>query len=107
MPVFKNQKVKVRENIYNVYGHWSRSVKTADGMKLIVYNVAGKETTQLFDLKKDPLETLNLAENSASQLTILNMRKICRQEMIAAHDDLDINQANWGRKPNQKDSGKK
>jgi len=107
MPVFKNQKVKVRENIYNVYGHWSRSVKTADGMKLIVYNVAGKETTQLFDLKKDPLETLNLAENPASQPTILNMRKICRQEMIAAHDDLDINQAKWGRKPNQKDSGKK
>lgn len=106
MPVIKDQKVKVRENIYNVYGHWSRSIKTADGMKLIVYNVAGKETTQLFDLKKDPLETINLAENPASQPTILNMRNICRQEMIAAHDDLDINLANWGRKPNQKDSGK-
>jgi arylsulfatase A-like enzyme len=106
MPIIKDQKVKVRENIYNVYGHWSRSVKTADGMKLIVYNVAGKETTQLFDLKKDPMETVNLSEKSDYQSTILNMRTICRQEMIAAHDDLDINLTNWGRKPNQKVKGK-
>ena len=106
MPIIKDQKVKVRENIYNVYGHWSRSVKTADGMKLIVYNVAGKETTQLFDLKKDPMETVNLSEKSDYQSTILNMRNICRQEMIAAHDDLDINLTNWGRNPNQKVRGK-
>ena len=106
MPIIKDQKVKVRENIYNVYGHWSRSVKTADGMKLIVYNVAGKETTQLFDLKKDPMETVNLSEKSNYQSTILNMKNICRQEMIAAHDDLDINLTNWGRNPNQKVRGK-
>ena len=106
MPIIKDQKVKVRENIYNVYGHWSRSLKTADGMKLIVYNVAGKETTQLFDLKKDPMETVNLSEKSDYQSTIINMRTICRQEMIAAHDDLDINLTNWGRKPNQKVRGK-
>ncbi len=106
MPLIKDQKAKVRENIYNIYGHWSRSVKTADGMKLIVYNVAGKETTQLFDLKKDPMETVNLSEKPDYQTTILNMRNICRQEMIAAHDDLDINLTNWGRKPNQKVRGK-
>jgi arylsulfatase A-like enzyme len=35
-PVFKDQRVKVRENMYNVYGQWSRSIKTADGMKLIL-----------------------------------------------------------------------
>jgi hypothetical protein len=34
------------------------------------------------------------------------MRNICRQEMIAAHDDLDINLTNWGRNPNQKVRGK-
>ena len=47
-----------------------------------------------------------LSEKSDYQSTILNMRNICRQEMIAAHDDLDINLTNWRRKPNQKDRGK-
>jgi hypothetical protein len=52
------------------------------------------------------METVNLSEKSDYQSTILNMRNICRQEMIAAHDDLDINLPDWGRKPNQKARGK-
>ena len=52
------------------------------------------------------METVDLSGKPAYQSTILNMRNICRQEMIAAHDDLDINLTNWGRKPNQKDRGK-
>jgi arylsulfatase A-like enzyme len=105
-PVFKDQRVKVRENMYNVYGQWSRSIKTADGMKLILYNVEGTETTQLFNLKTDPWETMNLAEYPGFQSTILTMRNTCRKEMTEAHDDLDINLTNWGRKPNQKGRGK-
>lgn len=106
MPVIKNQKVKIRENIYNVYGHWSRSIKTADGMKLIVYNVDGTKMTQLFDLKKDPMETMNLSDNPSYQSTILSMRYKLRKEMAATNDDLDIDAENWGRKPNQKARGK-
>ena len=64
------------------------------------------DSLQLFDLKKDPMETVNLSEKSNYQTIIRNMRNICRQEMIAAHDDLDINLTNWGRKPNQKVRGK-
>jgi arylsulfatase A-like enzyme len=106
MPVVKNQKVKIRENIYNIYGHWSRSIKTSDGMKLIVYNVDGTKMTQLFDLKKDPMETMNLSDNPSYQSTILSMRNKLRKEMLTTNDNLDIDLENWGRKPNQKARGK-
>jgi arylsulfatase A-like enzyme len=106
MPVIKNQKVKIREHIYHVYGHWSRSIKTADGMKLIVYNVDGTKMTQLFDLKKDPMETMNLSDNPSYQSAILSMRYKLRKEMAETSDDLDIDAVNWGRKPNQKARGK-
>jgi hypothetical protein len=68
--------------------------------------VEGTETTQLFNLKTDPWETMNLAEYPGFQSTILTMRNTCRKEMTEAHDDLDINLTNWGRKPNQKGRGK-
>jgi len=55
--VLKDPAKTIRKNIYNVYGHWSRSIKTYDGLKLILYNVDGILTTQLFDLKNDPWET--------------------------------------------------
>lgn len=56
MPVVNNPSADVRDAIYNVYGHWSRSLKTGDGYKLIVYNVNGELHTQLFNLKTDPWE---------------------------------------------------
>jgi len=57
-PILRNPTSSVRENIYNVYGHWSRSIKTKDGYKLILYNVDGVQTTQLFNLKTDPWENI-------------------------------------------------
>ena len=105
LPLIRDQKAMVRRNIYNVYGHWSRSIKTADGYKLIVYNVNGVSTTQLFNLRKDPWETKNLSSDPGQTKRIMQMREQLKQEMQITHDDLNIDLPHWGRKPEQKGSG--
>lgn len=105
MPVIKDPTAKTRNTMYNVYGHWSRSIKTEDGFKLIVYNVNGEQHMQLFDLKKDPWETNNLADKTPYQKKVSTMKALLKKEMKATHDDLNINLPDWGRKPTQKAAG--
>ncbi|MEY4552111.1 MAG: hypothetical protein RL099_439, partial [Bacteroidota bacterium] len=105
MPAIKNPGANIRTQIYNVYGHWSRSIKTPDGFKLIVYNVRGVLTTQLFDLHKDPYEINNLAADPAMQEKIISMRAALKKEMLEKHDNLNIDLPDWGRLPNQKSFG--
>lgn len=105
LPVIQNPARKVRSSIYNVYGHWSRSIKSEDGFKLIVYNVDGISTTQLFNLKKDPLEIKDLSKEQAYIEKITQMRKLLKEQMTAAFDDLNIDLPDWGRKKTQRPRG--
>ncbi|MDA1122031.1 MAG: sulfatase-like hydrolase/transferase [Bacteroidetes bacterium] len=105
LPVIQNPAKKVRSSIYNVYGHWSRSIKSEDGFKMIVYNVDGTLTTQLFNLKKDPLEINDLSKDPEYNDRILKMRALLKQQMTAAFDDLNIDLPDWGRSKNQKPRG--
>ncbi len=72
---------------------------------MIVYNVDGTVTTQLFDLKNDPLEIQDLSKDPAYSEKIQQLRSILKQQMTATFDDLDIDLPNWGRKKNQKSRG--
>ncbi len=105
MQVLHQPNTKVRNNIYNVYGNWSRSLKTMDGYKLIMYNVKGVLTTQLFNLKNDPWEMHDLSTNKKYAHKIIAMRKQLKKEMLSAFDDLNIDLPDWGRKPSQKGYG--
>lgn len=105
LPVLKNTNSKVRDQIYNVYGHWSRSVKDKNGFKLIAYNVNGKAHVQLFNLHTDPWEMHNLAADKKFQKIRNGLWKLLKSEMYQAHDDLNIDQPDWGRTANQKASG--
>lgn len=105
LPLLQQKQQAVRKNIYNVYGHWSRSLKTADGYKLILYNVRGMLTTQLFYLKDDPWETENLANDKKYKNRIKKMRMQLKAEMQAAFDNLDIDKPDWGRLPGQRAYG--
>ncbi len=105
LPILFDPKKMVRHSIYNVYGHWSRSLKTSDGFKIIVYNVDGKTTTQLFNLIKDPWEMHDLSADDKFAGKILEMRSILKKEMADAYDDLNIDLPDWGRKPNQRPYG--
>jgi arylsulfatase A-like enzyme len=104
-PVFSDPSKKLRPSLYNVYGHWSRSIKTSDGFKLILYNVDGVLHTQLFDLKKDPWEMKDLSADPAYLKKIEDMRLVLKAEMLATHDDLNIDLPDWGRKAGQKGRG--
>lgn len=95
--VFSGIKTPIRTHIYNVYGSWSRSIKTLDGYKLIVYNVDGSQRVQLFDLNKDPWETKDLSESTLHKDRIKDMKKRLQEEMFLTHDDLDITKPDWGR----------
>lgn len=105
LPVIQDPARKVRSSIYNVYGHWSRSIKSEDGYKMIVYNVDGIATTQLFNLKKDPLEIKDLSKDPAYGEKLMQMRILLKQQMTVAFDDLNIDLPDWGRKKNQKSRG--
>ncbi len=97
VPVFKNQSLRIRKEIYNVYGNWSRSFKSADGYKLILYNVDGVQSMQLFDLNKDPWETRDLSADPVHAERIGELRSRLRAHMKETHDDLDLDQPDWGR----------
>jgi arylsulfatase A-like enzyme len=105
LPVIQDPSKKVRSSIYNVYGHWSRSIKSEDGFKLIVYNVDGIATTQLFNLKIDPFEIKDLSKEPAYREKIMQMRQLLKQQMAAAFDNLNIDLPNWGRTKSQKSRG--
>lgn len=105
LPAILDPTKKVRTSIYNVYGHWSRSIKSEDGFKMIVYNVDGVATTQLFNLKKDPFEINDLSKLSIYQKKIYQMRNLLKQQMTSSFDNLDIDLPNWGRSKNQKPRG--
>ncbi len=62
LPVIKKN-APLRNDIYFLYRDFQRGVRTADNWKLIVYNVNGMHTTQLFDLNTDPYELHNLADD--------------------------------------------
>lgn len=100
--VFKQPSQFVRNTIYNVYGHWSRSFKSADGFKIILYNVDGVRHTQLFNLNMDPWEMNNLADQPAYQQKIAELTSLLSKEMAETYDNLDITLPDWGRKPGQK-----
>ena len=104
-PIFDDPQNKVRNNIYNIYGHWSRSIKSQDGYKLIAYNVKGNKHLQLFDLNNDPWEIKNLVNDPEQQTLIKDLWELLKLEMLQAHDDLDIDLPDWGRKPGQKSFG--
>lgn len=75
---FKDNKTLLRPSLYFAYKHYQRGVKK-DGFKLLEYNVKGERHTQLFDLKNDPWEMKNLADNPSFQA----IKNDLKQEMLA------------------------
>lgn len=95
MPMLKNPHARIRDSVFLAYRHFQRGVRT-DRWKLVLYNVGGKQTTQLFDIQNDPWELKNLADDRAQAARIRELRTLLKDWMKQTDDHLDLDKPNWG-----------
>jgi arylsulfatase A-like enzyme len=94
-PLVKDPKARLRDSVFFAYRHVQRGVRT-DRWKLIRYSVNGVQTTQLFDIKSDPLEMKNLAAEPSHAAQVREMTALLKQWMKDTGDHLDLDKPDWG-----------
>ena len=94
-PVIWEEQQKLRESMFFAYKNFQRAVRT-DRWKLILYNVNGKKTIQLFDLLKDPCETKNLAGDSEQAYLIHGLTALMKDWFKETGDQVDLDKPDWG-----------
>jgi len=104
-PIIRGEKQEMRDATVHAYRELQRAVRTRD-TKLIEYLVQGKRTTQLFNLKDDPWETKNLADDSAYAGLLAKMREKLGQ-LMKEYEVLPLGQNITVAKKGQKSKGRK
>jgi arylsulfatase A-like enzyme len=84
-----------RDALFFAYKDFQRALCTGR-WKLILYNVGGRITTQLFDLETDPWERDNLAGRSEHRERIAALTSQLQGLMRAAGDTTDLGRPGWG-----------
>ena len=84
-----------RPHLFASYADLQRSIRR-DEFKLIVYNVNGTITEQLFNINEDPLELNNLAGKEEWQEKQDDLRNLLKAEMRAQGDFCDLDKEYWG-----------
>jgi len=74
LPVLRDPRAAARETLFFAYRDFQRAVRD-ERWKLIEYLVDGRRTSQLFDLKEDPLEINNLAADPARAGNLARLRE--------------------------------
>ena len=82
--VINGKEKEIRSSLYTVYRNTARAVRTNDEWKLIRY--PQRNHTQLFNLKKDPLEINNLAVLSEYQSKIDEMMVLLNEWYTLTND---------------------
>ncbi|WP_170845733.1 sulfatase-like hydrolase/transferase [Parapedobacter composti] len=85
----------VHDATFHIYKNTQRAVRKGD-WKLIRYMVNGVSTTQLFNLREDPWEIDNLAEDRRYQDTVAALNNRLAALMSAYGDEVDLEKADWG-----------
>ena len=85
----KNPKARLRDTMFFAYRHFQRGVRT-DRWKLAVYSVSGRRTTQLFDLRRDPWETRNLAGGAGQAGRVRELTALLKDWMKRTDDSLAL-----------------
>ena len=94
-PIIEGKVNRVRDTVFFAYKNFQRAARN-DRWKIIKYNVNNKITTQLFDLKNDPYEITNLADDPKYKDVLADMNDLLDQEMIKYNDKADLNKDGWG-----------
>lgn len=97
-PLLRGRSTHVRDSMFSAYRNFQRAVKN-DRWKLILYNVKGQKTTQLFDLSHDPLEMHNLAEKPEHQARVRELTALMKTWMRRTDDHVDLEKPDWGVAP--------
>ena len=87
----------VRDTVFYVYRDLQRGARTAEGFKLIQYNVKGERTDQLFHVENDPHELRNLADSLEFADQLGNMDRALLEISRQFDDPLDLSDPNWGK----------
>ena len=77
--------IQQRTAMFHAYRNLQRSVRK-DEWKMIVYKVKGQETIQLFNLKNDPLEMNNLANNQQFKKILVSMQLEMTKQKVLNND---------------------
>lgn len=86
-PVMEGTQDKIRDQVFLAYSNQQRAVVSGD-YKYIVYNVNGEVTEQMFNLRKDPGELVNLAGELPGKKNELH--GLLMREMAGNHDFCDL-----------------
>lgn len=87
--VIQDKNVETRESLYFAYSRYQRAVR-ADNWKLITYHVNGMDTSQLFNLDKDPWEKVNLYDSTLFSDEQKLLKKHMKQWLTRTDDTLFI-----------------
>ena len=93
--VLRDSQARTRDSLFHAYVNFQRAVRAED-WKLILYNVDGAKHTQLFDLRNDPLEKRNLADDARQGGRIRDLTALLRGWMKTAGDPMNLDQPDWG-----------
>lgn len=92
---FSKQGLKGRDHVFFAYLNLQRAV-VKDGFKLVRYNVNGQDHLQLFDLKADPYELRNLADQQAFGHIRASLTVLLSKTMKEEGDFCDPDKPGWG-----------
>ena len=91
-PLLEGTTDKLRDDIFLAYSNQQRAL-IKDDYKYIIYNVEGKITEQLFNLKKDPKEMANLAD--AMPQKTAEYKEMLTQRLKERQDFCNIDTPLW------------
>jgi len=95
LPLLRGEAGSGRDALFFTYKDFQRALRTGR-WKLILYNVGGRITTQLFDLETDPWERDNLAGRAEHRERIAGLIRRLQELMRASGDTADLGQPGWG-----------
>ncbi|MCB0550567.1 MAG: sulfatase-like hydrolase/transferase [Phaeodactylibacter sp.] len=86
LPALDQEETRIREHVFLAHAREMRAVRTDDDWKLIQYFVKGEPRQQLYNLKGDPWETRNLADEPAFREKREALTQLLIQD-IGSYDD--------------------